>query len=152
MSKDVVEQTIRYYDEEAHNLIKSWATAMPDELNDFTDLLSKGSLVLDAGCAAGRDSVKFIEKGHRVVGIDLSSVLLKEARKRVPKAKFRKMDMRRLTFSKNYFDAIWANASLLHLQKKEVAKVLKGFLKIFEIYGEFCFKISSKEARLITSW
>ncbi len=104
-------------------------------LGKFIKALNDEGLVLDAGCGSGRDSKYLLEHGMNVIGIDFSDAMLAEARKRVPDGNFRKMDMRKLEFQDNWFDGIWANASLLHLSKKEVSKTLAEFRRVLKPNG-----------------
>lgn len=105
------------------------------ELPEFIKLLKLNSRVLDVGCAGGRDSQHFIKAGHKVIGIDIVDIFLKEAKKRVPGATFKKMDLMKLDFPNNYFDAIWAHAVLLHFSKKDLPKILKSFNQILKSGG-----------------
>lgn len=105
-------------------------------MSEFISLLPKGAKVLDVGCAGGRDARIFAAKGFKVIGIDLVASFLNAARKNVPKAKFIKMDMRELKFPKSYFDAIWANAVLVHILKKDFSTVLKSFNRILKPRGK----------------
>lgn len=73
---------------------------------EFMRLLPKRARVLDVGCAGGRDAKIFSSKGFEAVGIDLVDFYLKTARRHAPKAKFIKMDLRKLKFPNGYFDAI----------------------------------------------
>ncbi|MBU0757309.1 MAG: methyltransferase domain-containing protein [Nanoarchaeota archaeon] len=90
----------------------------------------KGNKILDIGCASGRDSRFFSEKGYDVIGIDMSKELLSIAKEFAPKAKFIHMDMRHPEFEPGSFDGIWCQASFLHIPKKEAKKTLSEFYKI----------------------
>lgn len=59
--------------------------------------------------------------------------MIELAKKGVPSATFRKMDIADLKFQENSFDGVWASASLLHLPKNRINKVLN---KIFDILTE----------------
>ena len=64
--------------------------------------------VLDVACGFGRHSIEFARRGFEVVGVDLSPVMLTEARrrsKRVADLCFVREDMRRLRFHQE-FDAV----------------------------------------------
>lgn len=63
--------------------------------------------------------------------------LLEVAREIAPKVKFEKMDMRYMTYNENYFDAVWASASILHLPKSEAVKVISDIYKILKTKGSF---------------
>jgi cyclopropane fatty-acyl-phospholipid synthase-like methyltransferase len=44
--------------------------------------LPPGSSILDMGCGVGRHAIEFATKGYRVIGVDISSGMLDEARRR----------------------------------------------------------------------
>jgi SAM-dependent methyltransferase len=46
-------------------------------------------LIVDLGCGSGRSAECFVQKGYRVLGIDISSAAIAIARTRVPNAEFR---------------------------------------------------------------
>ena len=94
-----------------------------------------GKRILDIGCGPGRDANYFSEKGFDVVGIDLSSELLRIAKENCPKAEFYLKDMRKLDFEPNSFDGIWACASLLHVPHKDAYQTLKGFNSVIKKGG-----------------
>jgi len=104
-------------------------------MKEYFKEIKKNGLVLDVGCAGGRDAKKFIKNGFKVIGIDLVDEFLKTAKQQVPQAKFIKMGLLNLKFPNNYFDAIWANAVLLHINKKDIPKVLESFFKITKPEG-----------------
>lgn len=80
--------------EEVHKMI-SW-------LN-----LNKGATVLDLCCGMGRHSLALAELGYQLTGIDLSTILLREAKKNdtEQQIEFIKADMRSLPITRQ-FDAI----------------------------------------------
>lgn len=139
--KDRYKSSIELYEELGKDYIKDIDKITPKEIYDFMKLLPKGGRVLDVGCASGRDSRTFAQEGFRVVGIDLVDLFLREARKKVPQAKFIKMDLLNLKFPKNYFDAVWAHAVLLHIKKKDIPKVLKGFYNILKPGGKLHIRV-----------
>jgi ubiquinone/menaquinone biosynthesis C-methylase UbiE len=87
-----------------------------------------GKRVLDAGCAAGRDSELLSEQNLEVTGIDLSKNLIAIAREKNPHLDFVVGSFLDLPFVDNVFAGIWAHASLLHLEKiEEVSQALAEF-------------------------
>ena len=130
-TKDYLAATIATYDRTVEQYIQSTANlVLYEEIEKFTKLLPPKARMLDAGCAWGRDSKIFVERGYDVTGIDLSEGFLFEARKRVPDAKFVNMDLRSMDFPANSFEGIWACASLLHLTLPDIQKVLDDFCRI----------------------
>ena len=86
MSANGYKKTIEAYVKLGEKYLGHGKTAR--EFPEFIKLLPKGGRVLDVGCAGGRDSKRFTQKGFKVIGIDLVDLFLKIARKNVPKAKF----------------------------------------------------------------
>ena len=95
----------------------------------------KGKKVLDLGCGPGRDSRYLSNQGLKVYSIDASQEMVREAKKRAPRAIVSQMDMRKLDFPEDYFNGVWANFSLLHLEKKELLKVLQDIYQVSKPEG-----------------
>ncbi|MBW7960074.1 methyltransferase domain-containing protein [Patescibacteria group bacterium] len=129
--------TIDWYSKNANHYAQSIKNReFIDAINEFTRLILKEGRVLDAGCAAGRDTNLLSDKGLVVVGIDLSKELLELAKKSYPTLKFIEGDFRNLPFEDNYFDGIWANASLLHFETiQQVTKAIKEFYRVMKKGG-----------------
>ncbi|OGD83816.1 hypothetical protein A2165_03095 [Candidatus Curtissbacteria bacterium RBG_13_40_7] len=98
-----------------------------DELKYFVSLIKQGGgkRVLDLGCGSGIQSKQLFQKGLEVIGLDLSPEMIREAEKNVPKAKFIVGDMTKMAFPKESFDGVFAQASLLHIPKELIPKVLR---------------------------
>lgn len=129
-------KTIKTYNEVADEY--SRINVSLDPIQNLVDLFVdniNGNIILDAGCGHGRDAEYLSKLGFGVVGIDLSYKLLDIARKKAQKASFYLMDMRKLGFHNNSFDAIWACASFLHIPKKEAKQTLKEFHRVLKNTG-----------------
>lgn len=134
--KDKYKETIEVYEVLGKGYLKDVEKVVPPAFSDFVKLIPKKGLVLDVGCAGGRDSKRLAQRDFRVIGIDLVDEFLREARKDVPGAEFKKMDLLELKFPKDYFDAIFANAVLLHIKKKDILEALKGFYRVLKPGGK----------------
>lgn len=133
---DYLKKTISVYDDNPQDFVDYSIKIGPkQEIQKFLELVSRNSLILDAGCAFGRDSKVFSEGGLKVIGIDLSEGLLKKGKELYPQLDLRKMDMRKLDFADGTFDAIWAQASLVHLKEEDIKLVLKNFYKKLKTGG-----------------
>jgi len=79
--------------------------------------------LLDFGCGPGRDLSAFKELGHKPVGLDGSSRFCEMARQHsgceVLEQRFLDLDLPQATF-----DGVFANASLFHVPKSHLPKVL----------------------------
>ena len=108
-----------------------------NDLIKFTKSVGKGAKVLDLGCASGYQSKLLKSQGLDVVGLDLSPKMIAIAKKRVPSAEFVVSDMIKMEFAMGSFDGVYVRASLLHIPKRLVAKVLRSIHKILKSNGIF---------------
>ncbi|MFQ6087882.1 MAG: class I SAM-dependent methyltransferase [Candidatus Methanofastidiosia archaeon] len=138
---DVVQQTVKTYDKIASEYCRKTRLAkfLEWEENYIRKLLifiSKSTpLILDVGCGDGRHCVLIEKNGGKIIGIDLSKSMLKEAKAYYLDGDFRKMDMRRLLFDDDFFDGIWASGCIYHVTKSDVRKVIKEFRRVLKIDG-----------------
>ena len=111
-----IEDTLKYYDENAKSYSAEWSSNFTDNFNFenpsvFISYLPAGSCVLDLGCGHGRDTVYFLEKGYKVKAIDESLEMCKLA------SKLTGINVEQINFlNRNYdneFDGVFASASLL---------------------------------------
>lgn len=101
----------------------------------FLTFLPKDAKVLDIGCGPGTFTQHLIDKGFQVEGIDLSLSMIKIARGKLPQGTFKLMDMRRLEYPDNYFEAIFAAYSLIHIGSPDILATLKGFYRVLKLNG-----------------
>jgi len=135
MGKNIYKQTAEVYNKLGKKYLDESRKVTPPERLPFSKLFKSGNSILDVGCGGGRDSSFFTKKGLKVTGIDVSSVFIRLAKKEVPEATFKCIDLLKINFPKNTFDGIWAQAVLLHLARKDVSKALKIFYKILKQNG-----------------
>lgn len=94
-------------------------------------------LVLDYGCGGGWLSVLMSKWGFDVVGIDLSSKLIRNARKASPKTNFIVCDGENLPFRKQSFDCI-VGISILHHTNLKIS--LNEIRRIAKMKANFVFE------------
>ena len=94
--------------------------------------------IADVGCGPGWESATFAERGHEVVGVDLTPAFLRAAESEAPEASFARMDMRSLGFAAEAFDGLWACASFLHVPREDALGTLKEFHRVLRPEG-ICF-------------
>jgi len=83
---------------------------------------TKGKDVLDFGCGTGRHAIPLAKKGAKVTAIDLTSGMIKEAKKKAKKLPIDFMNVDLLKYSpKKKFDLIISMLVLDHIQKLEKA-------------------------------
>jgi ubiquinone/menaquinone biosynthesis C-methylase UbiE len=101
------------------------------------DLLAAapGDIVLDVGCGNARDLIPILHAGARVVGIDLSEGMIRQARADLAAARFRDVelavgDATRLTYPNESFGKLLCSEVIEHIPDAdaalgEMARVLK---------------------------
>ena len=107
-----------------------------NELREFYKLLPPSARVLDVGCGGGLPVCKFLSNNNcNVIGIDISEKMIELARKNVPQALFRKMNMTEIDFEHNSFGGLTAFYSIIHVPKALHAKLFADFHKILKPGG-----------------
>lgn len=135
-----------YYNKYAKDFVENTLNAdMKDIYKRFEKYLNQGDKILDLGCGSGRDSLYFIKKGYNVIAVDYAEELIKMATKLLNKEVLH-MDMRDLDFNEE-FDGIWACASILHINRDDIEKVIGNCEKSLKDNGIFylSFKYGDKE-------
>ncbi len=79
--------------------------------------------LLDFGCGPGRDLAHFASLGHRAVGVDGCAAFCAMARAHSGCA-VHHQDFLALDLPRAAFDGVFANASLFHVPRQELARVL----------------------------
>lgn len=113
--------------------------------DDFIKELPAGARVLDVGCGSGVKSKYLTDHGFKVIGIDISEKLLEIAEREAPEAEFRVLSMTDLDSMPETFDGVFAQASLLHIPKKEAGDIVKKMARRLVTGGLLCINV--KEAR-----
>jgi 2-polyprenyl-3-methyl-5-hydroxy-6-metoxy-1,4-benzoquinol methylase len=116
--------SVEFYEEHAESFIAQTASIDMQALYErFFRLLPLGGSILDAGCGSGRDALAFSRMGYGVLAFDASRKMVDATRDRtcVPVYQMTFEDMK---FDQR-FDGIWACASLLHVPRSRLARVLQ---------------------------
>jgi SAM-dependent methyltransferase len=96
------------------------------ELARFRQMVPTGGLVLDVGCGPGQYARALESRGLRVVGLDLSPGMLRQAQAS-ENHRLVCADMRRLPLATGCAAGCFACASLLHLPRTQAPQVLSEF-------------------------
>ncbi|MFE2050662.1 class I SAM-dependent methyltransferase [Streptomyces sp. NPDC059459] len=92
--------------------------------------LAPGSRVLDVGSGTGRPTAETLANaGHDVLGVDVSPVMVELATRQVPAASFRCADIRDVPLEDASFDAVCVYFSLLQLDRREQADLVRGLVR-----------------------
>lgn len=106
-----------------------------EQLEKFAALLQPESTILDLGCGPGRDSRLLADKGFNVVSIDSSPAMASEANERhgITVRVERIEDFSDL----NAYDAVWASASIHHVERSGIPAVIKSVANSLKTGGTF---------------
>lgn len=127
-------RTIEYYNTHADRYSEITRNAdMSDIYKRFEEHLKPGSRILDLGCGSGRDSKYFLDKGYKVVSLDASEAMCRKTQELTGKAAVH-MRIEDMNYE-NEFDAVWACASLLHVAKSDMHKILEKAMKALKVGG-----------------
>lgn len=127
---------IEYYNQNADAFYESYVGAdMSEWQNRFLKHIPAGGRILDAGCGSGRDSKAFIKKGFSVVAFDASREMCKRASELLGQEVWQ-MRFDEMSFE-DEFDGVWACASLLHVNDKDLPEIIKKIHKSLKVNGLF---------------
>lgn len=142
-------KTIDYYDRESKDYISSTKTINLNSLyRIFRESgiirkgLPRGALILDAGCGSGRDSRYFIQHGYRVVSFDASKKMVDHCLS-YPYSYCIQKSFNEIEYLEE-FDAVWACASLLHLNLSDFTDALERLNNALIPGGIIYFSLKSK--------
>lgn len=136
----------KYYDEHATEYYEGSISAdMTPTYTRFIKYLSKNALILDAGSGTGRDTKAFLEMGYSVEAFDASIEMVKIS------SQYTGVETRHLKFEDmdytERFDGIWACASLLHVERRNIPSVFESLKKALKQNGVlYCsFKLRAND-------
>ena len=129
--------TLAAYDSAAADYAKDWHDQPPPaDLHALIRLYFKKASTADIGCGSGREVDWLNANGYPAVGYDASQGLLKEARRRYPKAKFGLATLPALTpIAANSFDNVLCETVLMHLPVNEIAPSVRRLIDIVKPGG-----------------
>lgn len=141
-------ETLGFYAKEAAVYAEMSDRSGPSKaLTRFMAELPAGARVLDLGCGTGRDTLVMCAAGFDVVPADGSPEMTQELAKRGGPpghvVLFENLEW------EAEFDAVWANASLLHTPRHAIAGVLRRINRALRPGGKLfaSFKAGGKEGR-----
>ena len=105
-------------------------------LDSFAARFDKDSLICDAGCGpSGHIGRYLIEKGLRVIGVDISEKCVELARFYNPDMNFECADISNLPFDDNTFDGLISYYSIINTPKIYISRLLAEFRRVLKPDG-----------------
>lgn len=117
------QKTLDFYAASAPVYTASGAGGVSRHLKGFLERLAPGARILELGCGGGRDAEAMIAAGFQVDPTDGTPEIAQKAQARLNRP-VRVMCFDELDAEAAY-DAIWANASLLHVRRHDLPAVLR---------------------------
>ncbi|MEM8632736.1 MAG: class I SAM-dependent methyltransferase [Pseudomonadota bacterium] len=130
------DSTIKFYNENADQYRARFAKNEPNAaLAAFIDMLPAGAHVLDLGCGPGNSAAMMNAAGLTAEGWDASEEMVAVAREtfgvEARCARFSDLD------ADGFYDGIWANFSLLHAPREEMAGHIAAIHRALKPGGVF---------------
>lgn len=95
-------------------------------LDKLAELLPKSATVLDVGCGAGVPIDSYlINKGYKVIGIDISEKQIELAKKNNPQGEYKVQDMSKLNGGEYEVDAVVSFYAIFHTKRETHLDLLK---------------------------
>lgn len=140
-----VDDTLNYYNSKAKDFVSGTVDVVFTEIQDiFLKYIPVGGKILDFGCGSGRDAKYFLSQGFDVDAIDGSEELCRIA------SEYTGIQVKQMLFEEldaiEAYDGVWACASILHVEKKQLPEIIKkiaiatkkgGIVYTSFKYGEF---------------
>jgi SAM-dependent methyltransferase len=117
---------------------------IPHLYEPFLELIPPGGRILDIGCGSGRDSLHFSQCGYEVTAVDPSPAMRERASRLIGKPVL-PGSFEDLVY-KNAFHGVWACASLLHVSRQEMTRVIKRLTDALKINGALYASFKARDA------
>ena len=126
--------TLKFYNDNAEEFFEQTIKGdLEFNYKKFLKHVPKNAYILDFGCGFGRDSKVFIDKGYNVRAIDgsikMCEIGTKYLNQNVDCIQFKDFD------EENVYDAIWACASILHVEDEDLPDILLRMVKAIKNNG-----------------
>ena len=129
------EATLQFYRGNAEAYAGRTFTSRQARLTAFLARLPSGASILELGCGAGGDTAEMLARGFDVRPTDgspeMAGVASKHLGRTVETLLFHELD------EIEAYDAVWANACLLHVPRPELADVLARIWRALKAEGVF---------------
>lgn len=113
-------------------------------LQKFLGQMTPNSMLLSAGCGAGRYDGILLEAEHRVVGIDQSAGMLKRAGEHFPQVQYQKMGFQEMEFHEVFDGAICIDA-MEHVNPEDWPEIIHRFQEALKPGGVLYITIDRAE-------
>ena len=136
----VDQKTLDVYDKCILEYEKLTSKELKDaNLDIFMQMIERDGKVLDLGCGTGTASLELLKNGFTPFPVDASLEMVKVAETLL------EIKPRQISFDEidehDFYDAIWANFSLLHIKKNKFSDILKQLFFALKEEGILFFSL-----------
>ena len=115
--------------------IGTWNHDVSQNRNALISVMPKNpGRILDFGCGPGRDLMAFKTLGHEAIGLDATPAFVEMA-KQTTGCEVWQQNFLNLDLPNQYFDGVFANASLIHVPQACMEKVLRNLYDCLVVGG-----------------
>ena len=148
---DYVDRNRASFDKLAHQSGVKWRhRELTIQFISSFQMLLGGNCVLDLGCGAGHDALRLKRYNLQVQGLDISEVMLAQAKQHVQGVEFIQGDFRHIPTEDDLYDGVWANASLIYLTKEDFHKAVAEVYRVLKPGGVFFSSYRIGEGSCVT--
>jgi SAM-dependent methyltransferase len=119
--------TLAFYRDQAPTYVAGGPGGVSRRLGEFLSMLPKGARILELGCGGGIDAQAMIAAGFDVDPTEGVAEIAQKAERRLGRPvrlmRFDQLD------EEDRYDAVWANASLIHVPRPALPDVLARVFK-----------------------
>lgn len=141
----MLNNTLKYYESNYSALLNRYESADVSEVQKLLlQTFHKNATLLEIGCGSGRDASFMVKQEYDVIAIDGSANMIEEAKKIHPelsKKLFHKTLPNNLKFD-NEFDGVYSIATLMHLSKEDITKIILQIYTLLKENGKFLISVS----------
>jgi ubiquinone/menaquinone biosynthesis C-methylase UbiE len=103
----------------------------------FSKELGNGKPVWDLGCGPGQTTKYLKDLGVEISGLDLSEIMLEQAREAHPDIEFKRGSILELDFENNSIAGVVAFYAIVHFSRKQVEKAFREVFRVLKPGGRF---------------
>jgi len=131
-------------EEITHNMYREWLEELELAIKKHK---VRVKTLIDLGCGTGITTIPWLNKGYRVIGVEISKAMLNVAKKKSAKVKWINQDIINLDINEKA-DAVTCHFDVINhlLKKRDVQKTFNNVYNLLNPKGLFIFDIMSEES------